>query len=371
LGRTVAQLVAAVASAAVSVVQGVVKALLDLGKQLADIVLAAVSQAVAVATAVFKALIALGKKVADVLVTLAGRALSAVRTALEALLNMGITLANIIKDVAASVAAGFQRGFFEGLVALGKGFLQILKAAAETSVAVVLLAFTSLLELAGGHRPLTAAERKEAEKIFGIAIDLDRVKIATASLAADVINYINGNRPFTTMYIINFGSKAVIDMPTLIHELTHVWQGTQQGPLYMTSALEAQIGAGVSELFHHGHYDDSASYAVTDQELIDNKGDLSKFNPEEQASIVEHYWIQKFSGAPVGYLPTAAQLEPYARKVYKSKRPSVVSASSLGLSAAVLTNPVAVKLAPVAIKLAPRTARKAASKKVASKRATS
>lgn len=167
-------------------------------------------------------------------------------------------------------------------------------------------------------------ELAEAEKIFGKSIDLSRVKIATASLPADLLNWINGDRPFTTMYIINFGRNAVIDMATLIHELTHVWQGAQSGPLYMTRALEAQIGAGVKELFHSGHYDDSAAYAVTDQELIDHAGDFSKFNPEEQASIVEHYWLQKFSGKTFPSLPTVAQLEPYARQVYKgASRPPI------------------------------------------------
>jgi phage-related protein len=357
LGHTVVQLISAVASAAAAVVQGVLKALLALGKTVADIVLAAVSQAVSVCVAVFKALMVLGKKVTELITTLAGRALSAIRTALEALFSMGIALADVVKNVVLDVAEGFRRGFFEGLLALGKGALQILKAAAETSAAVVLLAFTSLLELMGGHRALTPDERKEAEKIFGVSIDLDRVKVATASVAADVINYINGNRPFTTMYIINFGSKAVVDKATLIHELTHVWQGVQQGPLYMTRALEAQIGAGVSELFHHGHYDDSAAYAVTDQELIDNQGVLSKFNPEEQASIVEHYWIQKFSGSPLSSLPTVAQLEPYAKAVFKPKKPTV--------SASVLTQPVLHgTLSPVGFKL-PRAAKKVARKRAA------
>ena len=64
--------------------------------------------------------------------------------------------------------------------------------------------------------------------------------------------------------------------------------------------------------------------SVTDQELIDHAGDFSKFNPEEQASIVEHYWLQKFSGKSFPSLPTVAQLEPYARQVYKgASRPSI------------------------------------------------
>jgi len=324
LGRTVGQLLQAVVNATEAVVTAVVKGLMALGKTVLDVALAAVSFAVATATKVFKALINAGKKVADILTALAGRAVSALRTAVEALLNMGLALSSLVADIVTSVAEGFRRGFFEGLIALGKAPLLLLKAAAQVSVSVLLLAVASIFEILGGHRGLLPHELAEAEKIFGKSIDLSRVKIATASLPADLLNWINGDRPFTTMYIINFGRNAVIDMATLIHELTHVWQGAQSGPLYMTRALEAQIGAGVKELFHSGHYDDSAAYAVTDQELIDHAGDFSKFNPEEQASIVEHYWLQKFSGQTFSSLPTVAQLEPYARQVFKgASRPSI------------------------------------------------
>ncbi|HRH17130.1 MAG TPA: hypothetical protein PLS22_06715 [Aquabacterium sp.] len=324
LGRTVGQLLQAVVNATEAVVTTVVKGLIALGKTVLDVALAAVSFAVATATKVFKALINAGKKVADILTALAGRAVSALRTAVEALLNMGLALSTLVADIVTSVAEGFRRGFFEGLIALGKAPLLLLKAAAQVSVSVLLLAVASIFEILGGHRGLLPHELAEAEKIFGKSIDLSRVKIATASLPADLLNWINGDRPFTTMYIINFGRNAVIDMATLIHELTHVWQGAQSGPLYMTRALEAQIGAGVQALFHKGHYDDSAAYAVTDQELIDHAGDFSKFNPEEQASIVEHYWLQKFSGKSFPSLPTVAQLEPYARQVFKgASRPPI------------------------------------------------
>ena len=79
---------------------------------------------------------------------------------------------------------------------------------------VLLLAVASIFEILGGHRGLLPHELAEAEKIFGKSIDLSRVKIATASLPADLLNWINGDRPFTTMYIINFGRNAVIDMAT-------------------------------------------------------------------------------------------------------------------------------------------------------------
>jgi len=321
LGYTLAQVLVAVAALTSTAVKAVVGALIGLGKTVASIVVAAVSLTVSVVKAVFTALIALGYKVAAFLAALAGRALSALRTALEALLAMGITLASLVSDIVLGVVAAFRRGFFEGLIALGKAPLEILKAAAEVSVAVAFLAATVVIELFGGHRPLSALERQAAQAVFGSSIDLNRVKIAIASLPADIINYLNGDRPFTTMYIINFGSDAVVDTQTLIHELTHVWQGVQTGPLYMVRALEAQIGAGVSSLFHTGEYSDAAAYAVTTSDLKKHQGDFSKFNPEQQAIIVEDYWVQTFSGAPNAGLPSADLLEPYARQVFKPLTP--------------------------------------------------
>ena len=132
------------------------------------------------------------------------------------------------------------------------------------------------------------------------------------------------------MYLLNFGPGARVDMQTIIHELAHVWQGVQEGPLYMTRALEAQIGAGVESLFHTGKYDDSAAYTVTAAALAANGGDLGKFNPEQQASIVEFFWVRAFSDLVVpGGFPgddrgaqglTLEALLPYAQKVNPALR---------------------------------------------------
>ena len=80
--------------------------------------------------------------------------------------------------------------------------------------------------------------------------------------------YVNGQRPFTTMYVINFASWATVEMHDLIHELTHVWQGVQDGPIYMIQAIEAQLG--------------KEGYSVTDAMLRDRGNDLKKFNREQR-----------------------------------------------------------------------------------------
>jgi hypothetical protein len=332
LGRSLAQVLVAAAALAAAVVKSVLQALMALGQKVADIILAAVGQAVAVAKAIFTALMALGEKLGTFLVTVAGRALSAVRTALEALLSMGIAFNTLVAEICNGVAQAFRRGFFEGLVALGKGLLQILKAAVEVSVSVALLAVAVIFEMCGGYRQLTPNERAEAEKIFGSSVNLDRVQVGFASLPRDIIEAVNGelSRAFTTMYLINFGPGATVDIRTVIHEMAHVWQGVQQGPLYMTQALEAQITAGMSALFHKGKYDDHAAYEVTQQAIAANGGNLNAFNPEQQASIVELYWVKQYGQAwlnagkpgfptrPDDGLHTADTLRPYAEKVFKA-----------------------------------------------------
>jgi hypothetical protein len=327
LGNSLTRILVAAAALTAAAVKSIVQTLLALGKSLAELVVAIVGQAMTVVKAVFTALIAAGRKVVEIVVALAGRAVSALRTALEALLAMGISLASLVKDIVTGVVEAFRRGFFEGLVALGKAPLQLLKAAAEVSVSVLLLAFAVVLEMCGGYRPLTKEELAEAKKVFGSAIKLDRVKLGFASLPGDVIRYLNIDMPraFTTMYLLNFGPGAKVEMQTIIHELMHVWQGVQEGPLYMTRALEAQIGAGVESLFHTGKYDDSKAYEVTAAALTANGGEIRKFNPEQQASIIEFFWVRAFSALVVpGGFPgddrratglTLEALLPYAQKV--------------------------------------------------------
>jgi hypothetical protein len=100
----------------------------------------------------------------------------------------------------------------------------------------------------------------------------------------------------------------------------------------MSRALEAQIQAGLDAFFHKGKYDDEAAYRVTEADLDRNGGDLKKFNPEQQATIIEFYWVLKFSrhAVPSGFphsrktnpasLPALAKLLPYAQKVNSALR---------------------------------------------------
>ncbi len=342
-GRRVAQVLSAVANQAAAVIQATVRALAQLGRQVREIVDGAVNMAVGALEQVFKGLQQAGKALADVargIVHFAGQTLkrmaeglyrafrtaadiliafmddqlSTLRMVLEGLLAAGLQLGQAVADIVTHVAQQFRKGFFEGLIALGKSPLLIMKAALEAAGGVAGLAFATLLDVLGGHRGLTAEEKKQAQRVFGNTIDLSRVKVAVASLPADLVHLVNGGRPFTTMYVINFASSDTIDMKTLIHELGHVWQGVVTGPVYMVQAIEAQAG--------------SEGYTVTNAMLRARGNDLKKFNREQQAVIAEEFWFEEFGQHEAAYrnLPSDGLdvdlLRPYAQQ-FKSTQPIV------------------------------------------------
>jgi hypothetical protein len=240
---------------------------------------------------------------------------------------MAVAVAALVRDIVRNIAVAFRRAFVDGLIALVKAPLQLLRTAIEVSASILLLALAVVMEICGGYRSLTQEELAEARKVFGNAINLDRVQLGFATVPREILRFLGIEMPraFTTMYLVNFGPGAKVEMQTIIHELAHVWQGVRQGPLYMTRALEAQIAAGIESLLHTGKYDDSGAYTVTAAALEANGGELAKFNPEQQASIVELLWVRAFSAVAVtGGFPgndrraaalTVEALLPYAQKV--------------------------------------------------------
>jgi hypothetical protein len=141
---------------------------------------------------------------------------------------------------------------------------------------------------------------------------LDKVKIAVKSLPVDLIETLNGGRTFTTMYLINFASWAKVTIDTLIHELTHVWQGLQEGPVYMIEALEAQlIGKGYN--YGYQETDDGREFGDGGEDaLAAAGGDLSKFNEEQQAQVIMHYHARKIAQPP----REVTAWQPYANAVF-------------------------------------------------------
>lgn len=301
-GKTLAEVISEIAGIVINTQKKILKALKMLGHSVADIIDAAAGLLPGPLKLFVRSLLKIGTRVIDILIGFADRVLSATRTALEALLAEGIRLATVVRDIVRHVGESFRESFFRGLIALGKTPLTIIKEAAKSGAAIALGAFAVLLEIWGGYRGLTKAEMREAQRIFGWSIDLHRVKITTDSIPADVANWLNGNRPFTTMYVINFASGAMIDKRTLIHELTHVWQGVTAGPVYMVEALHSQIGG--------------RGYNVTEADIKAADGDINNLEREQQAVVVERYWAYQYN-RETGKADLYRQL---ARQVYSGRR---------------------------------------------------
>ena len=135
-------------------------------------------------------------------------------------------------------------------------------------------AVTQLTELAPG-RPLTRDERALAQGIYGTSIDFSRVRL----LPTDVLEY------RTVANSIRIPHDFTITDPymaqTFIHELGHVWQYQHGGTSYLSISLGTQIAAEVGRGARNYAYD----YRINpDQSFFD-------FTPEQQASIVESYFL--------------------------------------------------------------------------------
>jgi hypothetical protein len=131
-------------------------------------------------------------------------------------------------------------------------------------------------------RKMTGTEMDEATGVFGGSINLELVRIDEHAVLGPSWT----KRAYTSFHVIN--GWGGIDDATLIHELTHVWQYQQAGAIYMPQALHAQ-GAG-------GYAYDGA------QGLKDRKNagqGLLSFNREQQAQIVEDFYLLKTGREPL------------------------------------------------------------------------
>jgi hypothetical protein len=129
------------------------------------------------------------------------------------------------------------------------------------------------------------------------------------------------------MYLLNFASWDQVDLPTLIHELTHVWQSLVEGPFYMIEALHDQLigegynygwveGVHFADVDGDGQMEDLGPYQGegAEPDLINGGGDFDTFNHEQQAMIIEHYYIRRY----VRNLPESdyTEWQPYANAVH-------------------------------------------------------
>lgn len=192
---------------------------------------------------------------------------------------------------------------------LGHSAVDILKAPAKKGLGALAPTLATILGWVGEYGSLTPKQQDKAEKIFGTSVELDKVRITVKSPVLDMLYRLFKIRPFTTMYLINVASQAKMKMPTLIHELTHVWQSSVAGPIYMIEALHALSPLG--EGYKYGYtndYNGDGGEASLDAAC----GNFDAFNREQQAMIIQHYYVRRYEKPDSDY--TAWQ--PYADVVY-------------------------------------------------------
>jgi hypothetical protein len=137
-------------------------------------------------------------------------------------------------------------------------------------------------------RPLTAAETALARRVFGAAIDYDRVTISDGP-------FLPGHRRGTGMapngrlymygcYHDDYAAGSSLTQSHFIHEMAHVWQ-------YQNRILDP-----IADFFKLGlryKFDYNAAYRY---ELSAAK-DLLDYNMEQQATIVQDYFLRQVCGA--------------------------------------------------------------------------
>jgi len=134
-------------------------------------------------------------------------------------------------------------------------------------------------------RALTAGERKMAEAVFGKALDYDKVRIKKGRIGGP-LHVDNSARTFgNSIYMHNLYqedfSKASLPMQGLfIHEMTHVWQFQNR---VMNLSLK-DVWNMVS------HRKDAYEYT------LDKNKDLKDYGIEQQASIVQEYFLMGKTG---------------------------------------------------------------------------
>jgi len=204
------------------------------------------------------------------------------------------------------------------MVAIGEDIVTMLEGILEIAGGLLDTAIFILMEMLNSFRHLTAAERADATLIFDDIIDFDTVYIATESPTNSIIfgiqDFFTGNpqsRAFVTGNLINFDADdGPIRRSSLIHEMTHVWQNQNVGPIYMAEAIASQAGAGYNYGYTEGASvtipnGDYAGNSITDLSgRIDGQGgeaalntaggDFMSFNPEQQGQITMHYFVRRY-----------------------------------------------------------------------------
>jgi hypothetical protein len=128
-------------------------------------------------------------------------------------------------------------------------------------------------------RPLTSDEKNKAQSVFGGTIQYDLVRVDDRALLGPSWT----DREYVSFHTIN--GWGTMDDHTFIHEMTHVWQYSTTGAMYMPKAIHAQATLGDQAYVYGG--------VAGLEKRRKAGGGLTSFNPEQQGQIVADYYMRK------------------------------------------------------------------------------
>ena len=117
--------------------------------------------------------------------------------------------------------------------------------------------------------PLTTAERGIARTVFQSSIDTNRVRVKRTRVAA-----VGGTAAMVWGNTILVNPSVTLTPTLLVHELTHIWQYQTTGTRYLSDAITHR------------------SYRAR---IVPGRS-ISRYEPEQQATIVENYYLYHHQG---------------------------------------------------------------------------
>jgi hypothetical protein len=136
--------------------------------------------------------------------------------------------------------------------------------------------------------PLTGAEILAVTSVLGpSALRFQDIRVCQGGVLHPIFRR-NGERAFATFHTVNLPASGVherANVAILLHELVHVFQYERAGSRYFAEALLAQHEAG---------YDYGGAEAL--QEARAYGKHLRDFNREQQAQIVQDYFVRQCRG---------------------------------------------------------------------------
>ncbi len=310
----------------------------------------AVGRTVEIAAEVIRAALDTGITIGTMLVEIARDPGSALETFIQGMQEVGQTLDDLFEAVIIDTAEEFLEEVVEALLELEEAIIDMGRAILRVSAAALAGFIAHLFSQLGSYRGLLPEEEADGRTVFGNSLDYQNVFLSTE----DPLNFIifgvqdlftqePDSRAFVTINLINFDvTDGPIDRPTLIHELTHIWQSRTVGGIYMAEAIIAQtdLGSGYNYGYDDFRVEEEDVITMNDrydgttttydalgfilgrngeQALDDANGDFEAFNREQQGQIMMHWFVRTqleltdFNGDLVSF--DASSLDPYQQFV--------------------------------------------------------